>query len=115
MWRNLDVGCGSNREVSLWQAIPCSGQKIQWCRLNGRVDRFFLPVICRVVGRAGGLKFYSQKQSGSLLFWCFSACCMYSILSIQLPSFDRDDVLDPEVRDTQNLWCVLQRNKLILH
>jgi hypothetical protein len=80
-------------------------------------DSFCLPYnlfvyfICRVIGKAGGLKFYSQRQSSSLLFWCFSACCMYSILSIQLPSLDRDDVLDPEVRDSQQLWCVLQRTK----
>ena len=62
-------------------------------------------MLCRILGKAGGLRFYSDKQSTSLLFWSFAASCMFAILSIQLPQFDRDNILDPSWGDTQDMWC----------
>ena len=62
-------------------------------------------MLCRIMGRAGGLRFYNDKQSTSLLFWSYAASCMFAFISLQFPQFDRDDVLDPSWSDTRSTWC----------
>lgn len=57
--------------------------------------------------KAGGLTFYRTNQSQPLLFWAFAAACLTTFQVVNLPDFRRDDVLDPNLQDAGNQWCVL--------
>ena len=57
------------------------------------------------MGRAGGLRFYNDKQNTSILFWSYAASCMFAFLVFQFPQLDREDVIHPDFSDTTRTWC----------
>ena len=50
------------------------------------------------------MQFYTTETRASLLFWTFTAQCMQSLISVNYPVFDRDDVLDPDSQDSRHTW-----------
>ena len=60
---------------------------------------------CRVLNRAGGIKFYSSDAPRSLVFWTFAAACMQTYQALRLPDIQRDDVLSPSQIDVREYWC----------
>lgn len=61
--------------------------------------------LCRCMGKDGGIAFYTTQPKRALLFWAFGAACMESLISINLPAFDRPDTINPELEDSQTTWC----------
>jgi hypothetical protein len=62
--------------------------------------------IFRIMGKAGGLSVYTEGQSKLLLFWSLSSVFMLTYQNLNVPRFDRDDMLNPEFRDSHRTWCV---------
>lgn len=62
--------------------------------------------LCRMMRRGGGIRFYTENQNTSLLFWSFAAFCMHATVSIQFPQFERDDVNNPMFTGTRSDWYV---------
>lgn len=66
------------------------------------------PVLCRCMGKDGGIAFYNGNPKRAMLFWTFAGACMSSLYSVNLPTFERTDTINPEFEDSRNTWCATQ-------